>query len=312
MNYNKSDFYIHLLSDSSAGHFPNNVTSEFTTQLAEEVALSGQWEVALCNIYYHRTWVNIATPEDGTCGLILWQRHEDGQKITHDKMVKSAATLEPGSYSTPTALISAIYEKHRFLERWDAQKSSTHKYFALSEVLDISHNVSTNKLTFAMKENPYSCDGISLHFSSTLLDLMGHVEYDDPPHNTQRSSVIQMLLTPGTITDKDVPGVPSSQRKTLERTINLSAGIQNLFCYSSLVKNIPVGDTQAPLLRIVPVQGAVGEYLYETFDDRQYIPLRENNFRTIDVLIGDRFGKRIKFNHGSAPVILVLHFKRVA
>ena len=83
-----------------------------------------------------------------------------------------------------------------------------------------------------------------------------------------------------------------------------------MFVYSSLVQNTTVGDVQVPLLRIVPVGGDVGDYRNETFEDRQYIPLQSHTFNTIAVLIGDRFGKRVKFNHGSAPVILVLHFKR--
>ena len=83
---------------------------------------------------------------------------------------------------------------------------------------------------------------------------------------------------------------------TLSRTTNMEEGIHNLFCYSSLVQNTTVGDVHAPLLRIVPVQGDVGDYLYETFEDRQYIPLQSNTFNVIEVLIGDRFGKRVKFN----------------
>jgi len=236
---------------------------------------------------------------------MLWQR-VDEPKISFEKKLKIETELEPGSYSTPAALISAIFDKYRCLERWDSAKTTEHKYFALSEVLDISHNVSTNKLSFAIKENPYSCDGITLRFSTTLLDLMGHVEYVDPPANTMRVEDIQIASADAS----DVNDAPP--RKILKRTTNLQAGIYNLFCYSTLVQNTLVGDTHAPLLRIVPVRGDVGEYLYETFDDRQYLPLQSNNFNVINVLIGDRLGNKIKFNHGSAPVILVLHFKRVS
>lgn len=308
MGFNKkNDFYIHLISDSSSSYFPGNVTSEFTTHLAQEENLTGQWEVALCNIFYHRTWVNIPTAADGSCALMIWER-EDGPRTSFVKRLKIEAHLEPGSYSTPKALISALFEKFRFLERWDSGKANGHNYFALSEILDISHNVSTNKLSFAVKENPYSCDGIKLNFSTTLMDLIGHVEYINvPPDIHKRVDSIQIALAPG---ESEEPTAPP--KITLGRTTNLHAGIYNLFIYTNLVENQPVGDSQAQLLRIVPVQGEVGEYLYEAFEDRQYVPLHSNTFNSIQVLIGDRFGHRIKFNHGSAPVILVLHFKRVS
>ena len=296
-----SDFYIRLISDSSKDFFPQNVISEFTTKLAKEQILNGQWEVALCNIFYHRTWVNIASEEDGKCALFLWQTQEDKGEITHVKRLSIESHLAPGCYATPEALISAIYAQYRFLRKWNAGSGDTHEFFSLSEVLDISHDVSTNKLSFAIKENPYSCHGVSLSFSPRLLDLMGHVEHIEKNRETVRVMSIDVALN-GTL----------PQRKRLERSTNLNAGIYNLFVYSSLVQNTSVGDTQAPLLRIVPVRGDVGQYLYETFDDRQYIPLQSNAFNAIDILIGDRFGSRIKFNHGSAPVILVLHFKRVS
>ena len=296
-----NDFYIRLISDSSKDFFPQNVISEFTTKLAEEQTLNGQWEVALCNIFYHRTWVNIASEEDGKCALFLWQTQTGGKgEISYVKRLSMEAHLAPGCYATPKALISAIYAQYKFLRKWNRGRGDTREFFSLSEVLDISHDVSTNKLSFAIKENSYSCHGVSLSFSPRLLDLMGHVDHIEKNDETVRVMSVDVAL------DGDLP-----QRKTLERAINLSAGIYNLFVYSSLVQNTSVGDTQAPLLRIVPVRGDVGEYLYETFDDRQYIPLQSHAFNIIDVLIGDRFGNRIKFNHGSAPVILVLHFRRV-
>ena len=298
----QSDFYIHLLSDSSSKYFPQNVTSEFTTRLAQEEVLFGEWEVALCNIYYHRTWVNIATPEDGKLDIILYERTGSGDM---DKRQRNVAVLEAGSYSTPKALISAIYDNFKFIQRWDSAKTEDKNYFALSEILDISHNPSTNKLSFALKENEYACHGISFNFSDTLLDLMGHMELMDGSGARLKAVALKLQNDPN---DNNA----QHARKTLSRTTNMQAGIHNLFCYSSLVQNTTVGDVQVPLLRIVPVRGDVGDYLYETFEDRQYIPLQSNNFNSIQVLIGDRFGNRVKFSHGSAPVILVLHFKRVA
>lgn len=304
MDSNSRDFYLHLLSDCSLHYFPNNVISEFTTKLPHDVNLPGQWQVALCNISYHKTWGNITTRDEGECGLKLWRKTE-GPKGVLVPIAKICASIEPGSYATPQTLIDALYGIFEKLKRWDADPSIGQDFFALRDVLDISHDVHTDKLTFTMKENPYRCDAVTLKLSSTLLSLTGHEEYGHT--NTDGSATQRTSISLALNGDNGV-----SKSKTLTRIVNLKAGIHNIFCYSNLVKNITVGDTQAPLLRIIPVRGKDGEYVYESFEDRQYLPLGTNNFNTIDVLIGDRFGNRIKFNHGSAPVILVLHLRRIA
>lgn len=291
-----SDFYHHLISDSSLQYYPNNVISEFTTKLSPEVTLPGQWKVALCNISYHKTWGNITTHEDGNCCVKVF-RSSGGPKGFLEPKLKVSATLEPGMYPTPESLIDAIFSKFERLRRFDSNQSVQGTHFQLRDILEINHDVHSNKLTFVIKENEYGCDAITLTFSQVLLDLMGHQE-----PTTESSIKLGLQQEPGL-----------SRTKTLSTIMNLKAGIHNIFCYSDLVRNVRVGDTQAPLLRIIPVRiGSDGEYIYETFEDRQYLPVASNTFNTIHVLIGDRFGKRIKFSHGSAPAILVLHFKRVS
>lgn len=297
-----TDFYQHLISDSSLSYYPNNVISEFTTKLSQEVNLPGQWKVALCNISYHKTWGNITTLDDGSCGLkVFWKT--DGPKGVLLPLLKISAALEPGMYSSPESLINAIYTKFERLKRFDSNSSVQGTWFQLKDILDITHNARSNKLTFAMKSNPYSCAALTLNFSQTLLDILGHREYLDTPTGNIRDNSLKLAL-------QHENGVPRT--KTLSTIMNLNAGIHNIFCYSDLVKNVRVGDTQAPLLRIIPVHtGSDGEYVSETFEDRQYLPVALHTFNTIRVLLGDRLGRRIKFSHGSAPVILLLHFKRI-
>jgi len=281
----QTDFYLHLISDASLDYYPSNVISNFTTKFSREINLKGQWQVALCNISYHKTWGNISTRDEGGCLLRLYQKTN-----TLEPKGKLHAMLEPGQYSTPQSLIDALLKAFTNIKQGEEE-------FNLEDILSITHNVHTNKLSFGMKQNSYGCDALKLTLSPTILNLMGHHEYTN---TKSRDLDIRLALIPG------------KEELTFTGIVDLRSGIHNIFCYSSLVRNVTVGDTQAPLLRIIPVLGGDGEYVYQTFEDRQYLPVVTNNFNTANSLIGDRFGNKIKFEHGSAPVILVLHLKRVA
>ena len=52
-------FFLTLPSNSSFSYYPNNTIAEFTTQLPRTIQLEGEWEVALAEIQYPRTWNNV-------------------------------------------------------------------------------------------------------------------------------------------------------------------------------------------------------------------------------------------------------------
>lgn len=49
------DFYLVLPSNSSMKYFPNNTTTQYTTQLSREIRLSGDWHVGLLEIHIPST-----------------------------------------------------------------------------------------------------------------------------------------------------------------------------------------------------------------------------------------------------------------
>ena len=55
----REQFYLTLPSNSSFKNYPENTLSEYTTQLSRTIQLDGEWEVALAEIQYPRTWNNV-------------------------------------------------------------------------------------------------------------------------------------------------------------------------------------------------------------------------------------------------------------
>ena len=84
-----------------------------------------------------------------------------------------------------------------------------------------------------------------------------------------------------------------------------------LFVYSNLCEPCMLGDTSAPLLRIVNVEAkdfSFGSTIVKKFAPINYIPLLNNRFQTVDIDIRDQFGNAIAFEFGTLTV--TLHFKR--
>jgi len=71
--------------------------------------------------------------------------------------------------------------------------------------------------------------------------------------------------------------------------------------------DVLVGDTKAPLLRIVQVSGKSGDRVQAIYDKPIYVELQKKNFDSIEIDIRSDVGKPISFEYGK--VIVTLHFR---
>jgi len=78
--------------------------------------------------------------------------------------------------------------------------------------------------------------------------------------------------------------------------------IGSAYVYCDLVENVPVGDTKAPLLRIVNRMSERG--VYETFNPPLYIPLQKRCFDTVKINLMTDTGLPIPFRFGKSFVVL--------
>lgn len=85
--------------------------------------------------------------------------------------------------------------------------------------------------------------------------------------------------------------------------------IFNLMVYSDIAQSSIVGDIEAPLLRVVPVNDGHWKYQCTTFSKIQYLPISQKNIQTITVYIYTDFGTPVPFNDGKT--IVTLDFRRV-
>ena len=89
---------------------------------------------------------------------------------------------------------------------------------------------------------------------------------------------------------------------------NIDGSMHSLYVYTDVIENVNVGDTEAPLLRIVEAEGKFGEVIHQSFEMPSYIPLRKKSFDSIEIDIRDVFGNPVSFENG--VVVVTLHFRR--
>ncbi|GFO00936.1 lrr and pyd domains-containing protein 3-like protein [Plakobranchus ocellatus] len=99
------------------------------------------------------------------------------------------------------------------------------------------------------------------------------------------------------------PAVTSSRQP-----LTNAFGQCTVYIYTDLIEPRHVGDTLAPLLRVIPLDGKQGTAQHRFFDRPHYFPLIKHTFDTIEILITDSQGLKIPFESGKS--LVTLHFRR--
>ena len=110
------------------------------------------------------------------------------------------------------------------------------------------------------------------------------------------------------ITSNPIHCVSANIKYQSEDLFNLDETIHSLYVYCNIIENMPVGSTEAPLLRIVGVDAKQGEIVRKTYDNPMYVPVRIKKFDTIEIDIKTNTGEHAPFQHSKSEVIL--HFRK--
>ena len=268
-------FYLTLPSNSSMNYYPNNTLAHYTTALAQEVDLSGRWEVGLSEIQYPYSWHNM----DESAGWIIVHKHHKEKRLD----------LPPGQYDTPEQLIAGL-----------------------------------NQL-FTPAPPPYTARNLSQEPPVTLEVTLGQpITYnlgDQEPkvvfvyHAVSQKATIQVHddcqieLSPTLQRMLGMPDVYLSQGSHQGvHVVDVNQGFYSLYVYCNLIEPWLVGDSRAPLLRIVPIEGHGGQMVTKTYQHIHYLPLLQKHFRTIEIDIRKDTGEPVPFELGK--LVVTLHFRK--
>ncbi|XP_070515047.1 uncharacterized protein [Cardiocondyla obscurior] len=304
----ENQFHVVLQSNSSMRHY--NKTSSFTTKLPQTIALHGEWEVALTEIQFPSTFVHLKK-EDNILHFIDFVP----TKFLH----RGEALPKTKEYEIPNGMYKDIHELCDELNKASKEVKS-HFYFeaeprnALRVCFSLTcHENDTEKCRLShgvnMSDNLYRILGISSAAGIQKDSLL--VEQITLIHHNKLRLYKQYFLKFGL---RDEEGKRAVSSLCANEPFSLARGIPNkMFVYCDICEPYVVGDVRAPLLRVVPIECHGSDYIYgasqvKYFSPLQYIPLRQTNFRRIEINIKDELGERIPFLSGT--LIVTLHFRR--
>ena len=104
--------------------------------------------------------------------------------------------------------------------------------------------------------------------------------------------------------------VTYSQKLTAPLAPSLKiANIHSVYVYCDILEHVAVGDTRAPLLRIIDKPGKLRGNVHQTLNPILHIPVQKKNFDTVEINIMTDTGVPVPFLGGKSFV--VLEFRRV-
>jgi hypothetical protein len=87
--------------------------------------------------------------------------------------------------------------------------------------------------------------------------------------------------------------------------------LHSMYVYSDVIERQPVGDTDAPLLGIVPVGNmAPGNRAHYAFNPLIYLPVSQAYIRNIRITLATGNGDPVPFAAASDNVVVCLRFRR--
>ena len=113
----------------------------------------------------------------------------------------------------------------------------------------------------------------------------------------------------------DILGLPESfigpVNSIGKRTLDIHRDNSLLYVYCDLIEHRLVGDTLAPLLRVLPATNQTNDIIHYIFQKPHYIPLAKRNFNFIEILLTTDTGKQVQLPSGKTVVTLHLRPRRV-
>ena len=285
----EDEFTVHVVSSGSMEIFDSNTLASFRNFFNDEIQLAGDWRVALSEIIFPTKIENIV---NGNLIVYNLKDYEDSQKMSSGANVISRPyngqqfSFMPGTFDTVAQLLATIKRTIGLPNFSFRELKSSGKY----EILFGKYE----GITFPSEEIP------SIIGFKGIPDGNGiHIGY-------------KMIPNANRFMKSD-----DTEAYYGEFPADLFAGKHLIFIYTNIIEYQYVGDTKAPLLRVIDSKqrlknGSVCE-LEPThrivFTNLDYKKLLTNTIQSISIELRTEIGQLVPFS-GTGKVFLTLQFKK--
>lgn len=279
----RNSFYITLPSNASMKLYPDNTLSEYTTHLARRIVLAeDDWEVALTEIQYPILFSNVNSVD---AWVAVEFKEPSGRRYL--------CTLPPGVYDRMEQILSHFNQVFKDELEFKYQDSVNRVQMTFGRTKFFSITMGPKLAVMMGFALPKDIEGLNdfaiydedIHEKSDTAELIRQIDHEmnSTEEEIQLSSVYPFVL------QSEVPN--------------------QMYVYTDVIEPNFIGDSIAPLLRIVKIEhGTSDNHVATTFTNPYYIPVLKREFETIDINIRDDIGRTIPFLSGKLNVRL--HFRR--
>jgi hypothetical protein len=244
------------------------------------VSLSDEWEVGLAEISFPRNWYHVSE-QTITVSCTDCKNISPPLDVGQSPAYRMTIGIPSGVYINVADLVHfinlTISKAYRMSSGKPFGTADADRFIAESEWPKFQINKQRRRVETTIHPN------MTIEFSDKLSRILG----TGVTINSLHSKTMTLLG----ITPYDIEG-----------------GLHALYVYCDLLECVPVGDTMAPLLRIVEINGPRDDMINVSYDNPRYFPLQKKTFDSVEIDIRDDFGDPIPFESGK--LIVTLHFRR--
>ena len=312
---------FHLPIPSNTPH-PRNKANRFTVQLPTPLELRGEWEVALTDIIYPLTNPNVKATT--AIYFILPRVEGDDMKPTaaYTDIMEVYRTMYVQSLKPPEGTIVDLIDITLPRGYYEGEEALGNHIMSLAQIAWKRYVAKVKKdktfpFTFTFDRYAHRCflcgpkDSAVCFTNPELGELLGFIPTERTTLESKTTANPIYKLFFASLPDKplqlDLFKLP--QVTPVGKVPALRNRFPALFIYCDIVKNRIVGNTYAPLLRIVPLSGNNNEYTCKEYQKPEYFPVSRSYINTIETFITDDTGEEVNFLTGK--VLVNLHFRRV-
>ena len=240
MSSNSDEFTIDLISNASIKIFNENTIASFRNQLSQPIHLQGEWQVALTSLSFPSNINNVDSAE-----IVVYKASMTDQ-IESNNRSGQLRKIRAGIYNSWEDLVSEIVRITKL------------KHF------DRKFDVITQKLTLTFGKN----EGLSFQ-DNEIPSILAFKGLPDPSH----SGFVHIGYK------KNVEnGNPNAPNRHLAKfPVDIRCGSQLIFVYIDIIEYQHVGDSRAPVLKIIESERRLRNVSLNTVT-----PVHLNTFTNLD------------------------------
>lgn len=272
------DFYLTLISNSSAEYYPNNTTSSFTVHLPQKLMLKGIWCAGVAEIHYKYNFFNVTDGNNvifADFTILGNSSNKDSKNNSVDRREHANAVekhesaifrIEPGFYKSVVDVVTAI------------NKQTADRFGG--NILEVD--------------------------SLTNRTIIRHDKINKRPEAIYLKGRLAIQLG-------FQPNVNLMNLRKSPNAGNVHFGVPDqMLVYTDIMEPTIIGHEKAYVIKIVntaPKSLEFGDSCYTEFQHIHYMVLQRKEFESISIDIRDYTGEYMPFLHGVLTV--KLHFKKV-